>query len=77
MRGSFLYRVLSSPSSMQHRLQLHLKAELGKPDDQVGMAEHRHLLVGEEHMREVLQRIEGDAALLDQRLRDRLAGDVG
>ena len=41
------------------------------------MAEQRHLLAGEEHVGEVLQRVDGDAALMHQVVRDRLAGDAG
>ena len=40
------------------------------------MAEDRDALVGEEHVREILQRVERDAALLDEAVGDRLAGDL-
>ena len=41
------------------------------------MAEQRHLLAREEHVGEVLQRVDGDAALMHEAVRDRLAGDAG
>ena len=67
MGGVRVVRVIVA-LKQQHGFHLQIETELRQADDEIGIPVDGDLLIGEEHVHEIGQRIEGNAPFPDERL---------